>query len=1037
MNKFFVNRPVFAIVISLIIMLSGVLAINQLAIEQYPDIALPSVRISATYPGADAQTVEDTVTKVIEKELTGLDGLLYFSATSNSNGSSSISLTFDKGTDPDMAQVQVQNKVQQVTSRLPADVQQNGVSVNKAMSNILMIISMYDSSDKDTASDVSDYLLTNIQEPLTRVEGVGSVMLMGNKYAMRIWLDPDKLRSYNLMPSDVENAIKQQNVQAAAGKIGGAPAVEGQKFTITVTASSLLQTPEQFRNIIVKQNAHGAVVRLKDVADVEMGSENYTFSSTFNRHPSGGLGIQLASGANSLATSDRVHKLMESFKKDLPPGYNIEYLNDTSSFVKKSVWEVVKTLIEAILLVVLVMFLFLGNWRTTIIPALTVPVVMLGTFAILWAFGFTINTLTLFAMVMAIGLLVDDSIVVVENVERLMHDEKLPPKEATAKSMSEVGTALVGIAVVISVVFIPMAFFSGSTGVIYRQFSITIVSAMILSVIMALTLAPALCGLLLKPVKEDHKQSKFQQLFSRLTGKYETAVDGTLKRPAGWVIGFFVIIALALFVLFRMPTGFLPNEDQGIVILQYSLPDGAEMSRTVEVGKEIENYFLSQESDNVKDFFCAAGFSFSGSAPNSGMAFLNLKDWSLRKDNAAAIARRANISLSKIRDARVFVMVPPPIMGLGQTDGFEMYLTAAGDTSREELSRVKNEFLAKANQSRVLSMVRADSSKSAPQLHIKIDTQKALAYGINLSDIYSTLNTAWAGSYINDFIDRSQVKKVYVQGMAEARSKPEDLYRWTIRSSNGAMIPYSEFADINWTYDAESLERFNGVSAYNVQGSAASGYSSGEAIDEAENIVADFKGVNYAWSGLSYQEKISSGQSASLYALAILVIFLCLAALYESWSIPIAVLLVVPLGVLGAVLAVHLRGLDNNIYFQIALLTTIGLSAKNAILMVEFADNLYKQGMPLLKAAAKAAALRIRPIIMTSLAFIAGVLPLALSTGVGANSRVAIGTGTVGGTTTATLLAIFFIPLFFVAVNKAFNREKKDGAVNKEDNYEK
>ena len=1025
MNKFFVERPVFAIVISLIIMLAGIVGIRQLAMEQYPDIALPSVSISATYPGADAQTVEDSVTKVIEKELTGLDGLLYFSSTSSSNGSSSISLTFAKGTDPDIAQVQTQNKVQRVTSRLPSDVQQNGVSVTKAMSNMLMMIGLFDENDKDNSSDVADYLVSNIQEPLSRVDGVGGVTLMGQKYAMRIWLDPDKLRSYNLMPSDVENAIKQQNVQIAAGKLGAAPAISTQNFTVTVSALSLMQTPDEFRNIIVKSNTDGAIVRISDVADVEMGSEDYTFTSKFNGHPSSALGVQLASGANALSTSSQVKALMASFEKDLPDGYRIKYANDNSTFVRNSIWEVVKTLIEAIILVIIVMYLFLGNWRATIIPAITVPVVMLGTFAALWIFGYSINTLTLFAMVMAIGLLIDDTIVVVENVERLMSEEHLSPKEATIKSMEEVTSALIGIAVIVAVVFIPMAFFSGSTGVIYRQFSITIVAAMFLSVVMALTLAPALCGLLLIPHKENAKQGKFQKVFARLTDKYQVVCGNVILKPVRWLIVFGVVTVLALLILFRLPSGFLPNEDQGIVIVQYTLPEGAEISRNVKVLEEIENYFLNEEKDNVEDIFAVAGFSFSGSSANSGMAFLNLKDWDIRKDDAQTIANRAMGRLSSIRDAQIFVMVPPAIIGLGSTDGFEMYLTASANTSRERLGEQRQQFLAKANESQVVSMVRSDTSKSASQLHIDFDTQKALFYGLNLSDIYSTLNSAWAGSYVNDFIDRSQIKKVYVQGKADARSTPQDLYKWTVRNNKGDMVSFSEFATTKWTYNAETLERFNGVNAYNVQGSAASGYSSGQAISEAEDIVNGLSGVSYAWSGVSYQEKISSGQAPYLYALAILVIFLCLAALYESWSVPFAVLLVIPFGVLGTVLAVYLRGLENNIYFQIALLTTIGLSARNAILVVEYADDLYKKGMPLAQAALKAGLLRIRPIMMTALTFVAGVLPLAVSTGVGANSRVAIGTGTVGGTLMATALSIFFIPLFFVLVNKVFGKKEE------------
>ncbi len=1029
MNKFFVDRPVFAIVISLIIMLSGIVALNKLAMEQYPDIALPSVSISASYPGADAQTVEDTVTKIIEKELTGIDGLLYFTSTSSSSGRSNIRLTFDKDIDPDTAQVQVQNKVQKLNSRLPADVQQNGLTVDKAMSNMLMVVTVYDESDKDNSFDVADYLVSNIQEPLSRVDGVGTINLMGQQYAMRIWLDPDKLRSYNLMPSDIENAIKQQNTQMAAGKLGAMPSVDTQNLTVTVTAVSMLQTPEQFKNIIVKSNSDGAFVKLSDVAEVEMGSESYNFSSNFNRHPAGGLGVQLASGANALDTSDKVRELMSAIEKDLPEGYKIAYSNDNSTFVRESIWEVVKTLVEAIILVVIVMYLFLGNWRTTIIPALTVPVIMLGTFAVLWAFGFTINTLTLFAMVMAIGLLIDDTIVVVENVERLMREEKLSPREATIKSMDEVTGALVGIAVVVAVVFIPMAFFGGSTGVIYRQFSITIVAAMFLSVVIAVTLAPALCGMILRPYKEEEKQSKFQLFFAKLTGKYEDKVNNVIKKPLRWIIAFIAVIIISLFILLKLPTGFLPNEDQGLILVQFTLPEGAEMGRTQKTAKAVEDYFIDKEKDAVQDVFIVTGFSFGGGMQNAGMAFIKLKDWEQRKDNAAAVARRATANLSGLRDAQIFAMVPPPIMGLGQTDGFEMYLTAAGGTQRAQLDVLRKDFIDQANKSKVLSMIRSDNARSAPQLKVNFDNAKALTFGLNLTDIYATLNSAWAGSYVNDFIDRSLVKKVYVQGQADSRSKPEDIYKWTVRNQAGDMVSFSEFADTSWTFDAENLERFNGLTAYNIKGSSAEGFSSGDAINEAEKIVNGIDGANYSWSGLSYQEKISSGQAPVLYGLAILIIFLCLAALYESWSIPLAVMLVIPLGVLGAVLAAASRGLENNIYFQIALLTTIGLCARNAIMMVEFADNLHQKGMPLMQAASKAAVLRIRPIMMTALTFVAGVLPLALSSGAGANSRIAIGTGTVGGTLTATLLAVFFIPLFFILVSRIFGK-KEEGHTN-------
>lgn len=1026
--RFFVYRPVFAIVIAIVIMLMGVISIFTLPMEQYPDIAPPTVNINATYTGASAETVENSVTQVIEKELTGLDGLLYFASTSNSAGRTRINLTFEQGTDPDTAQIQVQNRVQQIMRRLPTVVQQNGVTVTKARTNMLMLAVVYDETNRDNNADVADYLVNNVQDPLSRIEGVGSVNLFGQQYAMRIWLNPTKLRSYNLMPSDVISAIEEQNVQVSAGKIGDLPAVENQNFTATVTALSMLETPEQFRNIIVKHNVHGASVRIKDVALVELGSEAYGTVRRFNGHPAAALQVQLASGANAMSTSNAIYKLMEELQRVMPEGYKVSYANDNSKFVKLSIIEVVKTLIEAIILVVIVMYVFLRSWRATIIPALTVPVVLLGTFAILELFGYSINTLTLFAMVLSIGLLVDDTIVVVENVERNMRDKKLGPKEATVASMEEVTGALIGIATVLSVVFIPMMFFGGSSGIIYRQFAITIISSMGLSVVMALTFTPALCAAILKPQKEEH-EGWFQRNFDKLLRNYEGGVAGTLKRPVRWILAYGLIAFLAFFILAKMPTGFIPNEDQGILLVQFSLPEGADISRTLAIGRQIEEYFLTEEKDNTAAIFSNSGSSFNTSGQNSGMAFINLKDWSERKgasSRAGAIAAKATRNLSKIRDARIFVLVPPSIRGLGQADGFELYLQAAGSTSRNELNALREEIMTEASASPVLSRVRSDTSTSAPQLHIDFNKEAALAYGIQLRNIYNTLNTAWAGSYVNDFVDRSRIKRVYVQGEAPYRSKPEDLYSWTVRNSKGEMVPFSAFTTFSWKYDAQALERFNGLPAYYIQGTASDDASSGQAMETIKNIIEKMPGVLYSWSGASYQENQTTGQSAVLYALSVLVIFLCLAALYESWSVPIAVLMVIPLGVVGAVLASSLRGLENNVYFQMAFLTTIGLSAKNSIMMVEFSESMFRKGKRLSKAAIDGAVLRLRPILMTSLAFVAGVIPLAISTGIGANSRIAIGTGIVGGTITATVLSVFLVPLFFVLVNRVFGAKNKE-----------
>jgi len=1030
--QFFINRPVFAWVISIAIMLAGLGAITTLPISQYPDVAPPSVSISATYSGASAESVENSVTQVLEQQLTGLDGLLYFSSSSTSTGSSSITVTFEQGTDADLAQVQVQNKVQQITSSLPESVQQRGVTVTKSNSDFLLVASIYDETDTDNAYDISDFLVSSVEDIVARVDGVGSIRVFGAEYSMRIWLDPLKLSSYNLMPSDISAAVSTQNTQIAAGSLGAYPVMEGQELNVTVTAQSKLQTAEEFKRIILAYDDSGATVRLGDVARVEIGSESYANIARLNGHPASGLAVMLSPGANALSTSEGVKAALAGIEPDLPDGYKLAFPVDNTAFIKISIEEVVKTLIEAIILVVIVMFIFLQSWRATLIPAIAVPVVLLGVFGVLELFGFSINTLTMFGVVLSIGLLVDDAIVVVENVERVMEEEGLSPKEATIKSMKEITSALIGIAVVLSAVFLPMAFFSGSAGVIYRQFSVTIIAAMVLSVIVALTLTPALCATLLKP---NHGASKkglggwFNRSFDRATGAYSSRVARLVKQPVRWLLGYGVIVAGLGYMMTNLPTGFLPTEDQGRVIVMVSLPEGSSMARTNEVMREVENHFLNTEKDNVKALFSISGFNFMGSGQNAGLAFAALTDWSERedpKDSASAIVGRSYGAFAGIRDARIFSLIPPSIRGLGQTNGFTFQLLASGNTSRDTLTTMRDALLADSRTSPLLSGVRLGSESEAPQLHIDIDQEKASALGLSLSDISSTLSSAWAGSYVNDFIDRGRVKTVYMQGDAQYRSSPEDLQHWYVRGADNTMTPMSAFATSNWTYGPKALSRFNGSASYQIQGSGAAGVSSGDAMDELQRLSDEMPaGTTGAWSGLSYQERLSGGQTQLLYAISILVVFLCLAALYESWAVPFSVMLVIPLGVIGAAAAAHLRGLENDVYFQVALLTTIGLSSKNAILIVEFAETSYNKGASAWDAAVEASRLRLRPIIMTSMAFIVGTLPLALSSGAGANSRISIGSGIVGGTLTATVLAIFFVPLFFVIVRRIFPKRKE------------
>ncbi|ELY7544829.1 efflux RND transporter permease subunit [Cronobacter turicensis] len=1026
-SRFFVRRPVFAWVIAILIMLAGVLAIRTLPVAQYPDVAPPSIKISAIYTGASAQTLENSVTQVIEQQLTGLDNLLYFTSTSSSDGSVSINVTFEQGTDPDTAQVQVQNKVQQAESRLPTEVQQSGITVQKSQSNFLLIMGVYDKNDHASSSDIADWLVSNMQDPLARVEGVGSLQVFGAEYAMRIWLDPAKLASYSLMPSDVQSAIEAQNVQVSAGKIGALPASGKQQLTATVRAQSRLQTVEQFKNVIVKSQSSGAVVRIGDVARVEMGSEDYTATARLNGHPAAGMAVMLSPGANALNTATAVKNKIAEFKRAMPEGYDVAYPKDSTEFIKISVEDVIQTLFEAIILVVVVMYLFLQNIRATLIPALAVPIVLLGTFGVLALFGYSINTLTLFAMVLAIGLLVDDAIVVVENVERIMRDEGLPAREATEKSMGEISGALVAIALVLSAVFLPMAFFGGSTGVIYRQFSVTIISAMFLSVVVALTLTPALCGSVLRHTP-PHKKGffgAFNRFYSKTEHGYQNKVLRALRRSGGMLVVYALLCGAMGVAMLKLPGSFLPTEDQGEIMVQYTLPAGATAVRTAEVSRQVREWFLNKEKANTDVIFTVEGFSFSGSGQNAGMAFVSLKNWSERKgdeNTAQAIALRASRELGSLRDATVFAMTPPAVEGLGQSNGFTFELMASGGTDRDTLLKMRNQLIGEANQDASLHAVRANDLPQMPQLQVDIDNNKAVSLGLSLSDVTDTLSSAWGGTYVNDFIDRGRVKKVYIQGDSDYRAAPSDLNKWYVRGSDDTMTPFSAFATTRWEYGPESLVRYNGSAAYEIQGENASGASSGTAMTRMEQLANNLpSGTTWAWSGLSLQEKLASGQAMSLYALSILVVFLCLAALYESWSVPISVILVIPLGVLGAALAASLRGLSNDVYFQVALLTTIGLSSKNAILIVEFAEAKVAEGYSLTRAALRAAQTRLRPIIMTSLAFIAGVTPLAVATGAGANSRVAIGTGIIGGTLAATLLAIFFVPLFFILVKRLFS----------------
>ncbi|HEY2356133.1 MAG TPA: efflux RND transporter permease subunit [Phenylobacterium sp.] len=1045
-SRIFIDRPVFAWVIAIVIMLTGLGAIRSLSVEQYPDIAPPSVNIRASYPGASAEVLEASVTQIIEQQLTGIDGMIYFQSTSNSAGQVQITATFTKGTNPDIAQVQVQNKVQQALPRMPQEVQQQGLVVTKSNADFLMVVAVYDESDRVTSADVADYLVTNMQEAIGRIPGVGDLNVFGSQYAMRIWLDPFKLASFNLMPSDVISAIQAQNTQVAAGEIGGQPSPGVQMLNATVTARSRLTNPDQFRNIIVKTQTNGSKVLLRDVAKVELGSESYASLSRLSTHPGAGIAIQLAPGADALKTAELVKAEVARRAPAFPPGFQYSFPNDSTAFIKLSVKEVVITLIEAIALVIIVMFVFLQSWRATLIPAIAVPVVLLGTFGILAAFHFSINVLTLFGLVLSIGLLVDDAIVVVENVERVMHEEPdITPREATIKSMDQVQMALIAIALVLSAVFLPMAFFGGSVGVIYRQFSITIVSSMVLSVVVALTLSPALAATLLKRAGPERQEGNriarfahrfgegFNTWFLRTAERYERGVKTVIARTRVAMVIYAILVAVLVVTFIRLPTSFLPSEDQGGTQMQYTLPPGATQARTLAAVKAIENYFLTKEAANVRDIFMVLGQAQSGSGQNTGRGFMHLKDWSERpgKENTAqAITQRANRALASLRDVQFFALNPPPVRGLGQSSGFTMELLNSGGLSRTEFKERVNQLLDAARNDPVLTSVRQNALDDNPTLAVAIDQDKVGALGLSQSQVDSTLTAAWGGVYVNDFVDRGRVKRVFVQGDSPFRSRPEDLANWFVRSSNGTMAPFSAFAQSNWGKAPSTLLRFNGVSSTEIQGDAAEGRSSGEAMDHMSQIAAKLPGVSVDWSGLSYQERLSGGQAPLLYAISLLVVFLCLAALYESWSVPFSVLMVIPLGLLGAAIAVAARGLSNDVYFQVGLLTTMGLSAKNAILIVEFAEGAEKRGLKPYEAAIEAARLRLRPILMTSMAFIFGVLPLAVATGAGAQSRIAIGTAVVGGMLTATVLAIFFVPMFFVLVRGIFkSRHAKVHAV--------
>ncbi|WP_417658260.1 efflux RND transporter permease subunit [Pseudidiomarina sp.] len=1027
MAKFFIDRPIFAWVIAIVIMLAGGLAVTQLPIEQYPEIAPPSVQINASYPGATAATLEESVTQVIEQNMNGIDNLKYFSSTSDSAGNASITLTFEAGTDADIAQVQVQNKLQLALPLLPQAVQDQGLVVAKSNNSFLLVAALISDNPDIDQIDLGDYIASNMQDPISRTKGVGNVRLFGAPYAMRIWLDPDKLVRYNMSTTDVVLALREQNNQVAAGQIGGTPAVENQRLTASIIAQTRLETVQQFNDILLRVNPDGSKVTVADVAEVELGGQSYGTVARYNRQPASGLAVNLATGANALDTAEAVKAKLAELQQFFPEGVEMVIPYDTTPFVEISIQEVVKILFEAVILVFILMFIFLQNLRATIIPSLAIPVVLLGTFGIMSVLGFSINTLTMFGLVLAIGLLVDDAIVVVENVERLMSEEKLSPRQATIKSMQQITGALVAIGLVMAAVFVPMAFFGGSTGAVYRQFSITIISAMSLSVLVAIIFTPSLCATILKPLDHNHEPKGllgwFNRILERATNKYTNSVQSIIKRSVRFVVIYLALVVVVGFLFTRMPSSFIPNEDRGVFLTQMQLPSGATQEQSRETMTKIEDYLLDQ-AEGVRSVFSVVGFSFSGQGQNSGLAFVRLTDWDERTSpelQIDAIIGSAFGYFSQIREAMIFAFNLPSIPELGTASGFNLYLQDRGGLGHESLLEARNQLLGMAAQEPMLAGVRPNGLEDTSQLRINVDYEKAKALGLSISDINATLSNAFGTTYVNDFVDRGRVKKVYMQGVPEARMTPDDIGKWYVRNASGDMVSFASFADTEWDFGPQRLERYNGVPAMNIQGEAAPGYSSGDAMLKMEQLIGQLPtGIGYEWTGISLEERTSGDQAPLLYALSLLIVFLCLAALYESWSIPFAVMLVVPLGILGAVIAATLRGLENDVYFQVGLLTTVGVSARNAILIVEFAKDLQAQGKELLQATLEAVRLRLRPILMTSLAFTFGVLPLALSTGAGAVSRQAIGTGVIGGMLGGTILAIFFVPLLFYIVRRNF-----------------
>ncbi|UVC28589.1 efflux RND transporter permease subunit [Pantoea sp. SOD02] len=1037
MSKFFIERPIFAWVIAIIVMLVGAIAAISLPVNQYPNISAPAVSISVTYPGASAETTQNTVVQVIEQQLNGLDGLRYLESSSASDGSAQIIATFNQGINPDIAQVQVQDRVSLAESQLPTDVTQQGIRIRKYQKNFMMVIGLISKDGKLTNGDLADMLVSKLEDPISRTPGVGDFMVLGSEYAMRIWLDPAKLYKYNLMPSDVTTAIDNQNVQVSSGSLGGLPTIQGAKTEATILGKTRFTTVKQFENVLLKVNSDGSQVRLKDVASVALGPQSYGIDATMDGKPAAGIALRLATGANELDTAKAVRQTIADLKDSLPDNVEIQYPYDTSPVVSASIEEVVKTLIEAVVLVFFVMLIFLQNLRATLITTLVVPVVLLGTFGILSAFGYSINTLTMFGMVLAIGLLVDDAIVVVENVERVMHEEHLDPKAATIKSMQQIQGALFGIALVLSAVLLPMAFFSGSTGVIYRQFSVTIVSAMALSVIMALIFTPALCATLLKPAAAEHKTTGFAGWFNRKFDSgamhYTNGVSKVISRRGLFLVIYLVIVGVTGFLFTRVPTTFLPGEDQGLMMVQITLPVNSSSQRTQQVINDLNAYLQQNEASVVTTTFGVAGFNFAGRGQSNAMAFVRLKDWGDRTHSGQSVqdlANRVMAHFANYQNAKIFAMVPPAVMELGNATGFDLYLQDTGAHSHQQMMDAAHQLISLANKDPHLAQVRLNGLEDEPQYQLEINDEKASALGLSMTDINNTLSVAWGSSYIDQFMYNGRVKEVYLMGKADSRVTPSDLDKWYFRNSSGTMVPFSAFASGKWVYGSPHFERFNGLTAEEILGSPAPGQSTGEAMKAVEQLAKQLPhGFRVQWYGISYEEQASGSQTTQLYLISILVVFLCLAALYESWSIPFSVIMVVPLGILGTISAVLLRGLQNDVFFQVGLLTTVGLAAKNAILIVEFAKELHeREGKTLVEAAVEAARLRIRPIIMTSMAFILGVLPLTISNGAGAGSQHSIGTAVAGGMITATFLAIFFVPMFYVVVSQFFARKKKAAA---------